>query len=340
MAAVRFVTAAGSPGCARMEVNLKCMCTGYVTFMNVAIDPRLNLFTRGNTNDGGGWNIRFIHEIQSAEYGYPILFKRYTHETLPALVDVGGGSGTGAMFFSEPGWPDKYNNIPMMCDWGRSKLIIHRVTPDGATFTQEPEDFIGCAKISDVDCDASGRLYVSAFTSGYRGGDKGFVSRVVPKGWSYTAAPDLKAANPAELAKMIGSDSSKLRLAAQQELLLRKPDDSAIAYLKMLAVNERSATLASRIAAIFTLKQLLGEEANSTLIGLLKYPTIREFALRALTDRKSQLKGVDKKPFIEALNDSDPRVQVAAAVSLGRLGDVTAAGGATRESQSGSRGKH
>ena len=34
----------------------------------------------------------FIHEIQTGEYGYPRLFKRYTSEIIPALVDVGGGS--------------------------------------------------------------------------------------------------------------------------------------------------------------------------------------------------------------------------------------------------------
>ncbi|MGE4550403.1 MAG: hypothetical protein AAEJ57_03360, partial [Opitutales bacterium] len=66
---------------------------GLRNIYDVAIDPFMNVFTRGNTNDGGGWNMRFIHEIQTGEYGYPKLFKRYTSEIIPALVDVGGGSG-------------------------------------------------------------------------------------------------------------------------------------------------------------------------------------------------------------------------------------------------------
>src|SRR5690625_6803143 len=41
----------------------------------VAIDPYMNIFTRDNTNDGGGWNIRFSHQHQTAEYGYPVLFQ-------------------------------------------------------------------------------------------------------------------------------------------------------------------------------------------------------------------------------------------------------------------------
>jgi len=60
---------------------------------DTAIDPYMNIFTRDNTNDGGGWNIRFSHHIQSGEYGYPTLFKNFTEEIIPALIDLGGGSG-------------------------------------------------------------------------------------------------------------------------------------------------------------------------------------------------------------------------------------------------------
>jgi glucose/arabinose dehydrogenase len=119
---------------------------GMRNIYDVAIDPFMNIFTRGNTNDGGGWNIRFTHQIQSGEYGYPILFKNFTDEIIPALVDLGGGSGTGVMFFQEPGWPEKYNNVPMMGDWGRSHLYIHRVTPDGPSFTQIHSVFPDCRR--------------------------------------------------------------------------------------------------------------------------------------------------------------------------------------------------
>src|SRR5690606_3836668 len=115
---------------------------GLRNIYDVAIDPFMNMFTRGNTNDGGGWNIRFSHQIQSGEYGYPMLFQNFTDEIIPALADLGGGSGTGALFMDEPNWPEKYNNVEMMADWGRSELFIHRVTPDQASFKQEVEGFI------------------------------------------------------------------------------------------------------------------------------------------------------------------------------------------------------
>src|SRR5690606_36261216 len=38
---------------------------GMRNIYDVAIDPFMNIFTRGITNDGGGWNIRFTNHIQS-----------------------------------------------------------------------------------------------------------------------------------------------------------------------------------------------------------------------------------------------------------------------------------
>jgi putative heme-binding domain-containing protein len=297
---------------------------GLRNIYDVAIDPRMNMFTRGNTNDGGGWNIRFIHEIQTGEYGYPVLFKRFTNEIIPALVDVGGGSGTGSMFFSEPGWPARYTNVPMMCDWGRQQLFIHRVTPDGASFTQEEEAFIACTKISDVDCDASGQLYLGSFNSGYTGGDGGFVARVVPKDWTYKAIPDLQKASPLDLAELHASPSAKLRLAAQQALLENPKGKTAEKSLYEMAAD-KSALHDSRVAAVFTLKQLVGVESHKVLLKLSQDASIREHALRAIADRASQLEGVSPDAFVAALKDNNPRVQVVAAVALGRLGDASAA---------------
>ena len=115
---------------------------------DVAIDPYMNVFTRDNTNDGGGWNIRFSHDIQSAEYGYPLLFQHFTDEIIPTLADLGGGSGTGSLFMDEPGWPAKFNHVPMTADWGRNELFIDRVTPDGPTYQVKEEDFIQLPQIT------------------------------------------------------------------------------------------------------------------------------------------------------------------------------------------------
>ena len=300
--------------------ELETYADGLRNIYDVAIDPFMNVFTRGNTNDGGGWNMRFIHEIQTGEYGYPELFKRYTSEIIPALVDVGGGSGTGAMFFDEPGWPDKYNDVPMMCDWGRGQLFIHRVTPDGASFTQNQESFIKCGRITDVDCDASGRLFIGSWgNSGFKGGTDGYVARVVPKGWKYKEFPDLRKRSEADLANMLTTPSAKTRLHAQQAILRRGGEGREVLAVAM----NKKLTPRTRVAAIFTLKQLLGTKSHEDLLKLVDDPAVTEHALRALADRRTEVEGIPQAPFAKALKSTNPRVQVAAAVALGRLGAVS-----------------
>lgn len=297
---------------------------GLRNICDMAIDPFMNMFTRGNTNDGGGWNIRFIHQIQSAEYGYPVLFKGFTNEIIPALVDIGGGSGTGSMFFQEPGWPDKYNNVPLMGDWGRNHLYIHRLTPDGASFTQEQEEYLPVSQFTDVDADGSGRLYISAWAgAGYKGNPgKGYIERVVPKDWKYVPFPKLKEISAEALVKGLSSKSATTRLHVQQELLNRKASNGP-AILGIAKDNKQSKE--SRVAAIFTYAQLLGEKANSGLSDLSKDKDVREFALRALADRIPISAKAPLEPFLAGLKDQDPRVQGAAAVGLGRIGNVAAA---------------
>jgi putative heme-binding domain-containing protein len=296
---------------------------GLRNIYDVAIDPFMNIYTRGNTNDGGGWNIRFIHQIQSGEYGYPVLFKHFTDEILPALVDVGGGSGTGALFMDDSTWPKKYNNVPIMADWGRSQLFIHRLTEDGASFKQADEKFIKLSQISDLDVDASGRMFMAAWDgAGYRGNpDKGFVVRAVPKQWDYKPFPVVSELSVHGLVEYMKSGSGVARLHAQQELITRK--DGATALLEI--AEDKSLSLASRVAAVFGYAQAAGSSSIESLVKLTDDPSIKEWVLRALTDRKRQAVNVPLEPFIEALKSSDDRLRIAAMVGLGRMEDLDAA---------------
>lgn len=294
---------------------------GLRNIYDVAIDPFMNIFTRGNTNDGGGWNVRFIHQIQSGEYGYPVLFKNFTDEVIPALADLGGGSGTGALYFQEPTWPAKYNNVPMMGDWGRNQLFIHRLTKDGPSFTQKQENFIRCSQLTDVDVDGSGRMYLSAWEgAGYKGNPmKGYVQRVVPQGWKYLPFPRLSELSDKALVKGLRSASATARLHVSQELLSRPPS-VATAVLEVAA--DRAASRESRVAALYTYAQMLGEKAAPKLATLSKDADIREWALRALADRRGNLSKIPVDLFLAGLMDKDPRVQVVAAVGVGRIGKM------------------
>lgn len=293
---------------------------GLRNIYDVAIDPFMNVFTRDNTNDGGGWNIRFSHQIQSGEYGYPILFKHFTDEIIPALVDVGGGSGTGSLYMSDDTWPAQFNNVPMMADWGRNQLYIHRVTADGPTYTQNEEEFIKLAQITDVDIDASGRVYLAAWDgAGYSGNpSKGFVVRVVPKKWAYKAFPNPQKESLKELGNWLVSGSAAARLAAQQELLTR--DAKKVTELAWKIAADKSVSPAGRVAAMYTYAQLTGAEGINNLVTLSQEEGMRSYALRALTDRKAVAEKAPVDLFLKAMQDPSDKVRMAAIISLGRIG--------------------
>eukprot|EP01034_Spumella_vulgaris_P027207 gene27207-33896_t len=275
-------------GIVRVRPNgteLEIFTHGTRNIYDTAIDPFMNIFTRDNTNDGGGWNIRFSHHIQSGEYGYPTLFKNFTEEIIPALVDLGGGSGTGSIFIDDASWPEKYNKVPMMADWGRNQLFVHRIKPDGATFTQTEEEFIKLSQITDVDVDATGQMYLSAWDgAGYSGNpNKGYV----------------------------------------QEFLLRSSKDAA--EVSWAIATDKNLALDVRSAGIFTYAQAAGASGIPNLVKLATEDSIREIALKALADRKAFANQVPLDLFLKSLKDPSPRVQIAAIIGLGRLGKIEAA---------------
>ncbi|MEQ8472334.1 MAG: HEAT repeat domain-containing protein [Marinoscillum sp.] len=292
---------------------------------DVAIDPFMNLYTRGNTNDGGGWNIRFNHIFQTGEYGYPSLFKNFTNEIIPALADLGGGSGTGSYFMDDDRWPEQFNHVPMMADWGRNQLFIHYVDMDGPTFTQNEKAFIDLSQITDVDVDGSGRMYLSAWDgASYTGSpDKGFVVKVAPIDLEYEPFPELEKASLEELGKLLQATNGVSRLHAQQELLKRP--ESEVADISLQIAKDTAIHLASRVAALYTYTQVTCENGIAELMKISEEPKMREFALRALTDRKPCLETVPLDLFIENLKDPNPRVRAAAIVGLGRMGQPEAA---------------
>lgn len=299
---------------------------GLRNIYDVAIDPFMNIFTRGNTNDGGGWWIRFIDQIQTAEYGYPVLFKHFTDEIIPALCDLGSGSGAGALFMDEPSWPAKYNKQPMMADWGHSHIYIHRLTADSPSFTQKVENFIATPQPADLDVDASGRLFVAAWDgAGYKGNpSRGHIQQITPKGWKYKAFPNLKKLSTAALIKGLKSDSAKTRLSIQQALLNRPAKSIKLKSILEIA-QDNTNSLESRVAAIFTYAQLAQAAGTEELVALSKDKSVREWALRAITDRSKLAKNAPLEPFYAGLADSDKRVQVAALVGLNRIGKDAAA---------------
>jgi len=307
--------------------DMEIYCWGLRNILDACIDPYLNIFTRDNTNDGGGWNVRFSHIMQSAEYGYPSLYKNFHAELMPTLKDYGGGSGCGGMFYHDTRWPKPYSHAVYTCDWGRSAVFLHNPPANGPTFDAHQETFLTISRPTDIDVDGSGRMYVASWHGGkfaYSGPNVGYVVQLVPEGFEPKPFPDVTKLTEDGLFDLLVGPSQQQNLHAQFEILRRGPSAQRTAKLIELA-QDNGTPLAGRVAAIFTLKQLDGTKAHGDLLKLAANVEIAEFALRALTDRKGELKGLKKDVFVNALDSKNLRLRSQALVSLGRLGDKSAA---------------
>ena len=307
---------------------------GQRNIVDIAIDPQMNIFTRDNTNDGGGWDIRLSHIMQTANYGYPSQYINFTEEIMPPLADYGGGSGCGALYFQDDRWPAPYNDMLLTCDWGRSEVFSHMLPKNGATYDAQQDSFVKIPRPTDADADASGRLFVTSWKGGqfaYDGPNIGFVAMITPSNFVPHPAADLKNLDDADLVQQLRSPSDAVRLASGRALALRARESqisnskSEIADQLIALAKDHTASLHSRVAAIWTLRQNNWDAFKAAFGSLLIDADLREHVIRAAADRKSQIDKGMIAPIFSKLDDGNPRVRAAAIVAMGRMGEARAA---------------
>ena len=306
--------------------GLEIVSRGQRNIYDVAVSPTLDLFTRDNTNDGGGWDVRLSFVPPGAHMGYPYYFKNFPEDHVQPLADYGGGSPCGALWLDEPGMQNGLYTV----EWGRSAIMFHGLKANGAGYAtdganQGQTEWLKMTRPTDMDVDAAGRIYISSWegaTFNYNGPNVGYVLRVVKKGALPARLADLKAQSPAALAATIASPSAALRLAAQRELL-RRNGQAAGRDLEKIAATPGS--IGVRVAALETLAQLFGAKAFPSLTQLAADETIREYAIRALAEDTRLAAQVPMPPITAGLSDKNPRVRTAAINAVRRLGKVDAA---------------
>ena len=290
---------------------------------DVAISPTLELFTRDNTNDGKGWNLRVHHQVAESDMGYPRLYQNFPDEHLQSLADYGGGSGMGCLWLDEPGFPEDVNNRLFTCDWTSGKVFMFDMEQEDATYKIEQKNFTNLVRATDIDVDGQSNLYLADWQGGrFKFAGEGVpVSRIFMaklKDYKAPAVPNLSKADEQILLKHLAGPSASIRLQAQQYLLKKGISAGSAKALEALALD-KGRHLHIRIAALFTLKQGQGEKSHDLCKKLLSDSSMSIYAMKALTDRKNQLNSVDPDIFIPFLSDANPKVRLQAAVSLRRL---------------------
>ncbi|MEC5127657.1 ThuA domain-containing protein [Verrucomicrobiales bacterium BCK34] len=308
--------------------GLELFATGTRNILGTPVSPLLDMFARDNTNDGGGWDVRLHHFTGLEDHGYPRLYKNFPEEHVHPLADYGGGSGCGAVYIHEPGFPDEWNKAPFTADWGTGALYRHSVQRVGATFEEitEPQPFIKMTRPTDGDVDGMSAVYQASWrgpaTFKWAGPETGYIVRVTPKDYTPEPLPDFEKMSDAELVAALESPSRIRTMAAQRALLRRDKSEATTDALIALASNTGK-PLEARVAATYAVTlQGDGIETLQDLMTITESDVaIAPFTTRALGDLKFP---ADEKPRLahdflaSGLESQSPRRIAEAIVSATR----------------------
>ncbi|MFL5608348.1 MAG: heme-binding domain-containing protein [Gemmatimonadaceae bacterium] len=302
--------------------GLEMYTTGTRNMYDLGVDPFLHVFSRDNTNDGGGWDTRMHYLAPGADMGYPSLFRNFASEHMPSIFDYGPGAGTGGLWVQDAGFPTDANDMFYSGDWTMNRIYRHPMTRKGASFVPKQEEFLTITRPSDMAMDGRSNMYVASLSGGqfkFVGDTVGFIARVSFTGKPASAAPRIAGASETELLSALGSPNAEHRLHAQRELLRRGRSPSVTRGLEAQLFDAKRSP-ETRVAALFTLEQLDGTAARASLLRAAQVPALRASAFRALTNRREETMGLSPSVFVAGLSDADPDVRVQAITSLVRLG--------------------
>ena len=296
---------------------------------DVAISPTLDMFARDNTNDGKGWNIRVHHLTEGSEHGYPRLYKNFAEESVKPMLDLGGGSGTGALYLNEPG----HEEMLLTCDWTTGKIYRDDLSPNGASFTVQESVFMDLPRAVDIDVDGSSNLYLAdwrggRFRFGGEGVKVGMIQKLTKKGFQAEPWEDLTKLKLEQLLRKLAGPSAVARLEVQREILSRKDDPSFHAaavegLVKMLGPDHQKIEI--KVAALMTLEQM-DWASPEDMIEVLSIPEdeLMRFALRSAGDRGGEASKGALVILYRDLESSDLRQQMQAMIALSKLTVPTA----------------
>lgn len=186
---------------------------------------------------------RVNHATSGSEMGWRSgtgKWPTYYEDSLPPVVDIGPGSPVGVTFGYGTRFPGKYQRALYLLDWTYSTIYACHLTPDGASYRGEVEDFVfgQPLQVTDAVVGHDGALY---FTAGGRG-TRSALYRVV-----YTGAESIEEVDPrdveyAELRKLRRSLEAFHQSGSADEALIwanLSHPDRHIRYAARVALEHR-----------------------------------------------------------------------------------------------------
>ena len=139
--------------------NWELVAMGFRNPFDIAFNADGELFTYDSDME---WDVslpwyrptRVLHVTSGGDYGYRNgsgKWPPYYIDSLPAVANVGPGSPTGIGFGYGAKFPPKYQQALYLCDWSYGKLYALHLTPQGATYGGELEEFVAGTPLALTD---------------------------------------------------------------------------------------------------------------------------------------------------------------------------------------------
>lgn len=135
---------------------------------------------------------RLYHLTPGSEFGWRsgwAKWPEYFVDTVPAVLETGRGSPTGAVFYNHFAFPTRYHGKLFLADWSQGRILAVKVKRDGATFSGSSEVFLEGRplNVTDLAIGKEGALY---FVTGGRGTEGG-IYRIAWQGQVPESVADL-----------------------------------------------------------------------------------------------------------------------------------------------------
>ncbi len=130
--------------------TIELFSIGFRNQFDMAFDRNGELFTYDSDmewDQGTPWYLptRINHAVDGGDYGWRSGAGRwpaYYADSLPATNDLGPGSPTGVTFGTGAKFPAKFQRALFAADWTFGTLYAIHLTPEGASFRGQKEEFI------------------------------------------------------------------------------------------------------------------------------------------------------------------------------------------------------
>ncbi len=267
--------------------NWELVSAGYRNEFDITFNDAGDLFTYDSDMEwdfGMPWYrpTRICHVTSGSEFGWRTGNGKWSPtypDNLPPVINIGQGSPTNFMNGSSAKFPDKYKKALFAFDWSFGIIYAIHLTPQGATYSAEAEEFLSGAPLPLTDgvIGPDGAMY---FLTGGRRLESDLY-RVTAMDAASTASPSAATINEAnQLRRTLEQYHEPNKMAIEVAWPNLKHEDRFVRYAARLAVEHQPVSEWQDKA----LKETDPQTLIQAMIALARQgkPTLRDKMIQAL----------------------------------------------------------